>query len=80
MRPVHEGEAPGLKIIAGGGFVNTELRDLSEPAVFDYLDFITLDDGELPFLNILKHLRGEITREKAHQNVPADRSHGDLFS
>ena len=55
---------PGLKIIAGGGFVNTELRDLSEPAVFDYLDFITLDDGELPFLNILKHLRGEITREK----------------
>jgi len=51
---------PYLKIIAGGGFVNTELRELSEPAVFDYVDHVTLDDGELPFLNILKFLRGEI--------------------
>jgi hypothetical protein len=50
---------PHLKIIAGGGFVNTELRDLSEPAVFNYVDQMTLDDGELPFLNVLKFLRGE---------------------
>jgi radical SAM superfamily enzyme YgiQ (UPF0313 family) len=50
---------PGIRIIAGGGFVNTELRELSEPAVFDHVDFITLDDGELPFLNILRMLRGE---------------------
>lgn len=49
---------PHIKIIAGGGFVNTELRDLSEPAIFDYLDFITLDDGERPFLSILQHLQG----------------------
>ncbi len=48
-----------IKVIAGGGFVNTELRELSEPAVFNYLDFITLDDGERPFLNILKSLEGE---------------------
>lgn len=51
--------APHIKIVAGGGFVNTELRELSEPAVFNYLDFITLDDGELPFLGILDHLHGE---------------------
>lgn len=51
--------APSIKIIAGGGFVNTELRELSEPAVFNYVDFITLDDGELPFLDILNFLRGE---------------------
>jgi len=51
---------PHLKVIAGGGFVNTELRQLAEPAVFDFVDFTTLDDGELPFLNILKFLRGEI--------------------
>ena len=38
--------------------MNTELRELSEPAVFDHLDFITLDDGELPFLNILRVLEG----------------------
>lgn len=50
---------PDIKIVAGGGFVNTELRDLSEPAVFNYVDFITLDDGELPFLGILNFLHGE---------------------
>ena len=54
---------PRIKVVAGGGFVNTELRELSEPAVFDHLDFITLDDGELPFLNILKFLQGDTTAE-----------------
>ncbi len=39
---------PNLKIAMGGGFPNTELRDLSEIKVFDYFDFIALDDGELP--------------------------------
>jgi radical SAM superfamily enzyme YgiQ (UPF0313 family) len=51
---------PYLKVIAGGGFVNTELRELSEPVVFNYVDHLTLDDGELPFLNILKFLLNEI--------------------
>jgi hypothetical protein len=51
--------APHIKIVAGGGFVNTELRELSEPAIFDYVDFIALDAGELPFLNILGFLHGE---------------------
>ncbi len=49
-----------IKVIAGGGFVTTELRELSEPAVFNYLDYITLDDGERPFVNILKCLEGKI--------------------
>jgi len=43
----------------GGGFVNTELRDLSEPRVFDYFDYVTLDDGERPTLNLLEHLQGK---------------------
>ena len=55
---------PQIKVIAGGGFVNTELRELSEPAVFDYLDFITLDDGERPFLNILEFLGGKRKSEE----------------
>jgi hypothetical protein len=38
----------------GGGFPNTELRSLKEPRVFDYFDFITLDDGERP-LEVLYH-------------------------
>jgi len=50
---------PEIKIVAGGGFVNTELRDLSEPEIFNYLDFITLDDGERPFLSIVEFLQGK---------------------
>ncbi|MGZ8521795.1 MAG: B12-binding domain-containing radical SAM protein [Candidatus Binatia bacterium] len=42
----------------GGGYVNTELRELSEPRVFDYFDYVTLDDGERPLLALLEHLRG----------------------
>lgn len=37
-----------IKIAMGGGFPNTELRDLKDKRVFEYIDFITLDDGELP--------------------------------
>src|SRR5439155_17418176 len=37
---------PGIRIVLGGGYVNTELRELTEPRVFDFVDFVTLDDGE----------------------------------
>lgn len=47
---------PEIKIIMGGGYVNTELRSLKETRVFDYVDYITLDDGEAPLLNIIEHL------------------------
>ena len=49
--------APGVQIALGGGYVNTELRELSEPRVFDFVDFVTLDDGEAPLLALLAHLR-----------------------
>ncbi len=39
---------PNIKIAMGGGFPNTELRSLSDKRVFEFFDFITLDDGELP--------------------------------
>ncbi|GEC79233.1 B12-binding domain-containing radical SAM protein [Flavobacterium aquatile] len=39
---------PDVKIAMGGGFPNTELRDLKDKRVFEFFDFITLDDGELP--------------------------------
>jgi radical SAM superfamily enzyme YgiQ (UPF0313 family) len=45
--------------VLGGGFVNTELRELTEPRVFDHLDFITLDAGERPLLALLEHLAGQ---------------------
>ena len=49
---------PEIKIALGGGFANTELRSLTEPKVFDFIDFITLDDGEAPILCLLEHLAG----------------------
>jgi hypothetical protein len=39
---------PSVKIAMGGGFPNTELRSLTDVRVFEFFDFISLDDGELP--------------------------------
>ena len=57
---------PTVKIVLGGGYVNTELRSLAEPRVFDYVDYIPLDDGERPFLCILEDIRNQ------SQSAPAD--------
>jgi radical SAM superfamily enzyme YgiQ (UPF0313 family) len=47
---------PEARLVLGGGYVNTELRELGEPRVFDSFDYVTLDDGERPLLNLLRHL------------------------
>ena len=39
---------PQIIVSMGGGFPNTELRSISDIRVFNYFDYITLDDGELP--------------------------------
>jgi radical SAM superfamily enzyme YgiQ (UPF0313 family) len=49
--------APGVRIALGGGYVNTELRSLRDPRIFDLVDYITLDDGERPLLSLLEHLQ-----------------------
>ena len=51
---------PAIKVAMGGGFPNTELRSLSDARVFEFFDFITLDDGEVPLENLLKYIRAEI--------------------
>jgi radical SAM superfamily enzyme YgiQ (UPF0313 family) len=48
----------GIVTVLGGGYVNTELRELKEPRVFDHFDFVTLDAGERPLLALLEHLQG----------------------
>jgi radical SAM superfamily enzyme YgiQ (UPF0313 family) len=48
-----------IKIWMGGGYPNTELRSLKESRVFDYVDFIVLDDGEAPIRLLLEHLEGK---------------------
>lgn len=50
---------PEVKIAMGGGFANTELRALSEPRVFEFFDFITLDDGEAPVEHLVEHVLGK---------------------
>jgi hypothetical protein len=50
---------PGIKVWMGGGYPNTELRSLKEQRVFDYIDFITLDDGEAPIQLLLDYLDGK---------------------
>jgi hypothetical protein len=44
---------PNIKISMGGGFPNTELRSLSDARVFEFIDFITLDDGEMPIEELI---------------------------
>lgn len=56
--------APHVRMVLGGGFVNTELRELSEPAVFDFVDFVTLDSGERPVLSIIEHLQGKRSSDR----------------
>jgi radical SAM superfamily enzyme YgiQ (UPF0313 family) len=49
--------APDTRIVLGGGYVNTELRELADARVFEHVDYITVDDGEAPLLAVLAHLR-----------------------
>ncbi|MGO3346535.1 MAG: B12-binding domain-containing radical SAM protein [Marinomonas sp.] len=50
---------PDLPIVMGGGFVNTELRALKDTRVFQFVDFICLDDGERPFITLLEFFDGQ---------------------
>lgn len=47
---------PNIKTAMGGGFPNTELRELKDKRVFEFFDFITLDDGELPIELLINHV------------------------
>ncbi len=47
---------PTITTVLGGGYVNTELRELGEPRVFDTFDYVTFDDGEIPLLRIVESI------------------------
>ncbi|MPR33122.1 B12-binding domain-containing radical SAM protein [Salmonirosea aquatica] len=55
---------PHIAVVMGGGYCNTELRSLREPRLFDYVDFVSLDDGEAPLLNLLEYLDGKRERNQ----------------
>lgn len=44
-----------IKIVLGGGYINTELRIISDASIFKYVDYIILDDGELPLLRLSQY-------------------------
>ncbi len=51
---------PEIKVAMGGGYPNTELRSLSDNRVFEFIDYITLDNGETPLLQLCAYLDGKI--------------------
>ncbi|MEO6583770.1 MAG: B12-binding domain-containing radical SAM protein [Ferruginibacter sp.] len=54
---------PAVKVAMGGGFANTELRSLSDPRVFEFFDFVTLDDGEAPLLALINYITGNASAD-----------------
>ncbi len=55
---------PQISTVLGGGFVNTELRELAEPRVFDFFDYVTLDAGESVLLALMEHLQGQRSAQR----------------
>jgi Radical SAM superfamily len=55
---------PAVKVMMGGGFANTELRSLSDVRVFEFYDFITLDDGEAPIENLIAYITKNKTQDE----------------
>lgn len=48
----------GAYVVMGGGYINTELRDVEEEKLWQCVDAITYDDGEGPLRAILQHRTG----------------------
>lgn len=55
---------PEIKITMGGGYPNTELRSIKDVRVFEFFDFITLDDGEAPLENVIKYVEGKLSEQE----------------
>ena len=55
---------PTLPVIMGGGFVNTELRGVTDVRLFDYIDYLLLDDGEVPLLQLNRYLLNEVDQSQ----------------
>lgn len=65
--------APQTKIIMGGGFPNTELRSLSEPRLFELIDYVVLDDAEDSLLPLLSFIENELPVEHLVRTFYLDR-------
>lgn len=64
---------PTIKIVMGGGYVNTELRSITDARIFDYIDYLCFDDGELPLQRIIEG--GELVRTMTHEKMSFEPCH-----
>lgn len=72
----------GVKIVMGGGYVNTELRQMTDTGIFRYVDYITFDDGELPIKRLIEGgelLRTAYLKEGKVEFVQMDVQENDKF-
>lgn len=51
-------------IVMGGGFPNTEWRQLNEPRLFDYTDYVILDDGEKALDRLAERIAGNASQDQ----------------
>jgi len=73
-------EYPAIKTIMGGGYINTELRNLKDKRVFEYIDFITLDDGEGPLLTLCEYLEGKKDLDQLNRTYLLDKTDQLVFA
>ncbi len=69
---------PTIVTVLGGGYVNTELRELKEPRVFDHFDCVTLDAGERTLLALLDHLQGRRSVQRLVRTYVRDTETGSV--
>lgn len=55
---------PNIHVTMGGGYPNTELRQLKDSRVFKYIDSICLDDGEICIEQLLKYINGTCSADE----------------
>ena len=65
--------ARGAYVVLGGGYVNTELRQVAEPRLWGCVDALTYDDGEGPLAAILTHRAGG--PDQRHRTRTAEGEH-----
>ncbi len=74
---------PSATIALGGGYCNTELRSMTEPRVFEFFDYVSLDSGERPLLSLIEHLQNkrpveELVRTYTRQHHYVDSREPDI--
>ena len=68
--------SPATRVAFGGGYVNTELRAISDTRIFEFVDCITLDDGERPVECLIEHLQGRRPQEGLFRTMVPQRGAG----